>query len=106
MSALGCALFIYLLNYFYFYLSKLFTVEENSSYCMSKTKNKYIITNLHLLNSQVDSGINQPSRIELSSKSRQRLKAVICFCIRHQPRYPAELNASLMGTLKNTKYRK
>ena len=55
---------------------------------MKKTKNKYIIANLHLLNSKVDSGFSQNIQDGFSSRNKQQLKAAIYFCKKSQPRYP------------------
>ena len=42
---------------------------------------KLLIANLHPIKSEMDSEFSQTSRMELSSKNRQQLKAVIFFVV-------------------------
>ena len=71
------------------YLWIIFTVEGNSSYYLSKRKIKLLIANLHPIKSEMDSEFSETSRVELSSKNRQQLKAFIffCCCYKPHPRY-------------------
>ena len=77
--------FIYLLIYLFVCLFILYqyyiTVEGNSSYFMSKTKNKYVIVNLYWLNSKAGSGFDQTSKMDVSSKKRQLLLKKMKFSI-------------------------